>query len=103
MLYLFCVPIYYFGVHVNLMEHSDVGQEMNLQLENKVLQVSTTVSDSDQSAGNGKSFTNLCKRVIRILSNKQHEVFGKILSLPNMIVIFWLIGEVFLSLRWQIS
>ena len=65
---------------------------MSLQPQNEVLKVPTAVNFSDYLIGN-KNSTNHCKGVIQVLSNKQHEIFWKTLSLANVMMIFGIIGE----------
>ena len=72
-----------------------MGEQMSLQLQNEVLKVPTVVNFSDHLIENKHSM-NHCKGVIWVLSNEQQEVFWKTLSLANVIVIFWVIGEALL-------
>ena len=74
------------------MERLYTGEQMSLQLQNEVLKVPTVVNFSDYLIGN-KNYMNHCKGVIRVLSNEQHEIFWKTLSLANVMMIFGIIGE----------
>ena len=81
------------------MERLYTGEQMSLQPQNEVLKVPTVVNFSDHLIEN-KNSMNCCKGVIQVLSNEQQEVFWKTLSLANVIVIFWVIGE---ALLWPHS
>jgi len=76
---------------------------MSLEGKNKVLKVPTAVNSSNHLIDNKLDSMNHCEGVIQVLSNEQHEVFRKTLSLANVISIFRIIREAFLWAHSQSS